>query len=343
MRPSRSLRPSPFEITAIGSLPHEDPKEACRFVLNHLTVLPHWPQLPQRDPNEDMIRQFSEGMPGLKEDERGLWVELEGAEEQWQRYLEAVEREEIEVFGISPERARGFYAFLEMAPGFEPPFVKGQVTGPVTMGFCLKDREGRFAFYNDDLREMIIRVLNLKAKWQVKRFKERLPEAQVVIFFDEPALAGYGTPQMSVGRGVILETMRRCLEGIEALCGIHVCANTDWPLVLEAGFDIVSFDAYSHSESFLLWQDQIGEFLHSGGIIAWGVVPTQREALFEESVSGLIRRLEGYFNILIKGGVKEDLLRQALITPSCGIGTLGVKEAEKVYELLKGMERAWPF
>ena len=29
------------------------------------------------------------------------------------------------------------------------------------------------------------------------------------------------------------------------LVGVHVCANTDWSLVLDSSADIVSFDAYA--------------------------------------------------------------------------------------------------
>jgi hypothetical protein len=41
------------------------------------------------------------------------------------------------------------------------------------------------------------------------------------------------------------------------LAGIHVCANTDWSLVLESGADIVNFDAYAYFDRFILYGDPI--------------------------------------------------------------------------------------
>lgn len=341
MRPYRSLRPAPFELTAIGSLPHREAGEAVRFVLEHLPVIPHWPQLPQRSPLEDMVHQFLEGMPGLREDPQGLWVETEGGE--WEAFYEAVESRDLSRFAMSPERAKGFYAFLELLPRPAPPFLKGQVTGPVTLGFCLKDSKGRYAFYDDQIHHALVELLKAKARWQVDRFKEVHPEGTPILFFDEPALAGYGTPQMSFSKERALETFRELKEGLEALVGIHVCANTDWPMVLEAGFDIVSLDAYDYSDSFLLWLDPLGEFLEKGGIVAWGVVPTRREALSAEDALGVVKRLEGIWERLLREGIREEFLRQALITPSCGTGTLAVEEAERVYRLLKEVRGLWSF
>lgn len=341
MRPSRSSRPGPFEITAIGSLPHRDPEEASRLVLDHLRAIPHWPQLPQRSLLEDMVHQFLEGMPGLREDERGLWVETEG--EDWEAFYEALEVGDLAPFAISRERARGLYAFLDLIPAYSPPFIKGQVTGPITLGFCLKDGQGRYAFYDDQIRHAIIGLLRAKARWQVERFREVLPEAGVILFFDEPALAGYGTPQMSFPRELALEAFREVREGVEALVGIHVCANTDWPMVLEGGFDIVNFDAYGYADSFLLWTEALGEYLEEGGTVAWGVVPTQREALRGEGALGLARRLEGMVQGLLKGGIKEEGIRRSLITPSCGAGTLTQEEALRVYRLLGEVKAAFSF
>jgi hypothetical protein len=49
------------------------------------------------------------------------------------------------------------------------------------------------------------------------------------------------------------------------LAGIHVCANTDWSLVLESGADIVNFDAYAYFDRFILYgESQIRDFLAAG-------------------------------------------------------------------------------
>ena len=51
----------------VGSLPHKSRKEAIRFVENYAEDLPFLPQLPELNPQEDMIGQVLRGM------EMGLW------------------------------------------------------------------------------------------------------------------------------------------------------------------------------------------------------------------------------------------------------------------------------
>ena len=51
--------------TAIGSMPHVNPDEACAMVMKYLPDIPAWPQLSKRSPRENMVVQFSEGFPGI--------------------------------------------------------------------------------------------------------------------------------------------------------------------------------------------------------------------------------------------------------------------------------------
>ena len=61
--------------TAIGSMPHVDPQEACSLVLNYLPEIPTWPQLCNRSFLENMYVQFSEGFPGIVLEEERIWVD----------------------------------------------------------------------------------------------------------------------------------------------------------------------------------------------------------------------------------------------------------------------------
>lgn len=62
--------------TAIGSMPHTDPAEACSIVLANLPDIPVWPQLPCRSPLESMYTQFSEGFSGLIQESGRIYVDL---------------------------------------------------------------------------------------------------------------------------------------------------------------------------------------------------------------------------------------------------------------------------
>ena len=68
-------------------------------------------------------------------------------------------------------------------------------------------------------------------------------------------------------------------------------------------------------------------------MVAWGIVPTS-EAITRETAETLAVRLgEAWRHLSARGIAVNRLMEQALITPSCGAGTLTIELAEKVYEL----------
>ena len=54
-----------FNTTGIGSLPHTDPVEACKIILDSVDI-PFWPQLPHRSFLESMVPMYSEGFPFIR-------------------------------------------------------------------------------------------------------------------------------------------------------------------------------------------------------------------------------------------------------------------------------------
>ena len=54
--------------TTIGSLPHTDAVRATRLMLRSTPEIPSWVQFPKRDFRENMMMQFTEGLPALIRD-----------------------------------------------------------------------------------------------------------------------------------------------------------------------------------------------------------------------------------------------------------------------------------
>ena len=156
-----------FAATAIGSLPFTDLEEACRLIFHYVPEAPHWPQLPKVGPREGMIDQFRDGMPGVVEEGDKVYLRPLEPYQEWELFYQAYEGGDLDAFAISKERARGLYAFLaEVGRREPPPFVKGQVTGPITLGISLKDEEGVASFFNPNLRDMFVKLVAMKARWQ---------------------------------------------------------------------------------------------------------------------------------------------------------------------------------
>ncbi|MCI5163487.1 MAG: hypothetical protein D3917_15990, partial [Candidatus Electrothrix sp. AX5] len=218
--------------------------------------------------------------------------------------------------------------------------LKGQVTGPFTMLTGIKDAQGRAGYYDDTIREMVVKGIAMKAAWQT-RFLACCNKVPAIMFIDEPALAGLGSSAfISVSNAEIQEMLNEVAGAIHqagGLAGIHVCANTEWEILLGSEIDILSFDAYSFFDKLAALNDQVHSYLDRGGILAWGGVPTGKPYDIEkESAKSLTMLWEHQIKKLVRPNRDQaDLLRQTLITPSCGTGSLRLEHAEKVLQLTK--------
>jgi hypothetical protein len=328
-----------FAVTGIGTLPFTDTREACKLIFRYMPDAPHWPQLPRLSPREGMIEQFLEGAPGVVE--QGGKIHLRPMEpyEEWERFYHGSEEGDLDAFAISRERARGLYAFLEeIGRRKPPPFIKGQVTGPITLGLTLKDEQGAAAFFHPDLRDMLVKLVAMKARWQEATFKRLVPNAETIIIFDEPILSSYGSAFMNVSKEDVISVLRGSSALVQGLKGIHICGNTDWPMIMEIGLDIIHFDAYKDLSSLLLYAEPLRRYLAEGGAISWGIVPTDEEALKAAGTTDLAARLLQGFEQLVQEGLAEEIIsRGSLIAPSCGPGSLSEAGARTVYELTAGV------
>ena len=321
--------------TIIASMPHTDPAKACALIRRFLKDIPAWPQLPKRDFRENMYAQYSQGFPGVVIDGDRIYVDTskdfqKPLEELYTAYLE----NNVDKFPISPEYAAGFYAFLGM-PNLAPPLVKGQVTGPLSWGLTVTDETKRAILFHEVLGDAVPKLLKLKAAWQEKELKKI--SQNTIIFVDEPYMASYGSVVASGPFSKpekIAEMIDEVFSGISGLKGLHCCGNTDWSVVLQTSLDILSFDAYNYAETIALYPNEAKNFLNRGGVIAWGIVPNDEQALKKETEASIGDRLDEAMRLLSKKGISYDTIKsQCLITPSCGLGSISTEAATRALEL----------
>lgn len=319
--------------TGIGSMPHADPEKAQSLIMKYLPLLPHWAQLPKRSPKENMYLQFSEGFPGIVLEEDKTCVERSPNFDQAleQLYIDYMDNN-ADKYAISAEYAAGLHAFLSAKPPVAR-MVKGQITGPITWGLSVTDQERRGILYDDVLADVIAKFLRLKATWQEKALRQVCPET--IIFVDEPYLASLGSAFVAVSNEQVTTLLEEVFSGISGLKGVHCCGGPDWSLLLSIKLDILSFDAYNYGESLSLYPAEVKSFLELGGTIAWGIVPTDEEALIKESVASLQDRLEETIAPFTRNDIPfRQCIKQGLLTPSCGLGLLSPEASIQVLELL---------
>lgn len=284
-----------------------------------------------------MLLQYTEGMPGLVLDrERTYFRTPFHPSSEWERFYESSSEDRTDSFVIGKEYASGLHAFLDLLRGKRPLLVKGQVTGPITLGLGLSDENKIPILYDPNLKEMILRMISQKASWQEREFKKVAPRAKTLIFFDEPVLTSYGSISMNVGKGEILECLGRAISALEGLAGIHICGATDWSIVTGTGIDVIHFDAYQFFQNMLAYVPELKEFLLRGGILGWGIVPSEEESLRKESLSSLAERLKEEIHLLVKEGIPEAVLtKNAFLSQSCGLASLSEESAERALRLTK--------
>jgi methionine synthase II (cobalamin-independent) len=331
-----------FSATGIGSVPFQDIDGTCRAILKHFPCLPFWPQFVKRSYLENMSIQYSEGLPLLKirEEKRSLVIPpTDNVESELVTFYDRFFAQDIEYFSISRECAPGLYSMLElMDQGAlqKGSYIKGQTVGPVTFAAGITDLNGKPVLHSPELQEAMVRGLAIKALWQVRELTKNGRKA--IIFLDEPYLSGFGSAFSPIQRheviDILLTVINYLRENSDALIGIHCCGNTDWSMIIEAGPDIISFDAFEYMDYFLLYSDDITKFLANGGSVAWGIIPTLNYT-GNESVDDLLLKLQDGLNRVYQWGIDPHLVAErSIITPACGMGTMMPEEATKVFGLL---------
>ncbi len=331
--------------TVIGSWPFTDAGKAVGLVLEKLPLLPAWPQLPRMGFLENMYVQFSEGMPRVVVDEAAGRIHFNTTGDFFsdiQAVYEKFLAGKWDRFAISEPYAHGLYRFRELAgKNGRMKTVKGQLIGPVSFGLTVTDENKRLILYNEQLADAILKVCVAKAAWQVlflKGFSDN-----VVIFIDEPYLVSFGSAYVNLSREQVVTMLGEVIDKIHelgALAGVHCCGGTDWSILMETGVDIINFDAYSYSDSLMLYPRQLSDFLKrsENSRLAWGIVPTAADKLAGESTQTLLAKLKDLQVRLSGLGIDRGLLEErTILTPACGMGSVTEETALRVIELLTGL------
>ena len=328
--------------TGIGSVPLTDPDAGAAFVLDADVSIPFWPQLPKRCFREQIIPQYAHALPCVTIDDNAERVTFDTADKQnqLQAFYEAYLSEELEPFALCPDSAAGFEAIIRQAGQRTWPIVKGHAIGPITLAVGIANADKQPLYSDVELRDAAVKMLTRNVQWQIEQLTP-LATDRVLMFLDEPALAAYGSSTyLFISEQDVREMLGEIFDAIRAAGGItaiHVCGNSDWGVVIRSGVDVVNFDAHQFGTTIAMYADDVRALFDRGGSIAWGIVPTTPE-IVNETVDSLSRRLDECFASLEAKGFDRDLLRRrAILTPSCGVGTLTPDEGRKVFELLRGL------
>ena len=329
-------------VTSIGSLPFVEVDTAIDAVLECCPQIPFWPQLPRRSFLENMYVQYLEGTPGLVVDEEAATVYVDTRRTDGiERFYEDFSAGRIDAFPLSERAAPGLFRLLARlaASGSAVRCVKGQLTGPFTIGIGLKDENDKPIIYNEAYFDIIKKALHMKAAWMIKTMKSRCPGAEVLLFFDEPAMVSFGSAFVTVSKEAATSLFDEVIEGLDATVGIHCCGNTDWSVLLATDADIINYDAFNFMDTLFYFRRELSDFLARGGRIAPGIVPSSAEALGPVTLADLVHLLRTFEGRLSEGESTSPS-RENLVTTACGLGSLDESDARRALELLRRLPEA---
>lgn len=343
------------QTTAMGIMPHTDIQRALELVFE--MDIPYWPQLPKVTYYEDMYAQVSEGFPGISIDVENERVNFDTSRfiEDLSEYSEKMDN--LENFALSPEYSVVFHKFLDRElAGY--PSVRGQSTGPVSFGFKIVDENLKPVIYNEDVKSLLYDFIQKKVNSQLEQMLPKNKNA--FVWVDEPglgwvfnSLSGYNDVQARYD-------YRNFMAGIEGIKAIHLCANVNLPYLLDLGLEMVSFDAYQIELMPKGYAEAVADFIKSGGVISWGIVPTNFGTLDEETPESLAQRTMDYWQVVCDNTsiTAKQIAHQSLVAPArcclknieveetlekgcddksgkCGISSIEERTVEKAFECLK--------
>jgi len=329
--------PGNCRTTAMGILPHTDVDRALELAFS--LDIPFWPQLPRLSYYEDMYVQVSENFPGVRIDEENKRIDF--STERFYAEMEAfaVRMDDPDLYRLSENYSVVYHRFLERdLSGYAA--IRGQLEGPVSFGFSVKDENDRPLIYSDEVRPLLLDFMARKVNVMGRELAAKNPNA--FMFVDEPgleflfsALSGYSDQQAR-------EDLDAFFAQVEGQRGVHLCGNPDWDFLLKTPMDVLSFNAFGRGDRFVNYIPSLRTFLDRGGVVGWGIVPANYDEFRESDLQGLLDHLEGLWDTLEKGGLRrEDLLPRSLLLPAtCALVNPDKGETvEACYALLRELSR----
>jgi len=249
-------------------MPGTSPAEAMRVVAGELPDFPYLPELPDRGPGADLTGRTA-----------ALLVEI--PVEVTPRGWRLAERPGRDVARAKTMLSSDLDVMEEVLDGFRGP-LKIQLCGPWTLAATLElPRTLNVAIADPGAVADLTASLAEGAAAHAAEVAKRVPGAQLVVQFDEPALAAVAGGEVPTASGlsrlrpVEAETLRERLAQVIASTGkytvVHSCSTAvPFGLIRTAGADALSFDL---SQLRRGEEDAVAEAAEAGLGLLTGVIP----------------------------------------------------------------------
>jgi len=309
------------KTTAMGIMPHRDITKALE--LSFSLDIPFCPQLPNVSYYEDMYAQASQHFPGITVDAENKRIFFDSAKFDQQLINYSERMADPGFFSLSEGYSVVYHQFLGQDLQ-KYTAVRGQLIGPVSFGFKVMDENNMPIIYSEQARALLFDFLQRKVNAQYHELREKNQNA--FVWLDEPGLGWVFSGLSGYSDVRAKQDYKDFLNGLDCPGALHLCANVNLPYLLSLGVSLLSFDAYQLELMPKGYAQAVADFISSGGIISWGIVPTDSLTLETESPESLVKRLLTYWEVIAGNSelsVKQ-IAEQALIAPArCCLKNMG--------------------
>lgn len=305
-----------FKCLPVGNLPYEDNMAATRMMVKLFEHIPYLAVMSVADQNDNLVNRTITHIPGVKiKDKRILFRDgndnFKEATVKLDEAFNSFDLEKLEDFKLE---SFFFPKYMQILKRVKPKETVVNILGPFTVSQMIEHKDKLQLLSDKFYRKLIIQSVAVKAMWAIAQIKSVSPETTPIIVLEEPLLCKYGSVKREnedVTRDIVTNLFSKVIQKIKECHGL-VCIQSfekcDWQIPIEAGADIISFDAFNNPNNLNIIAEKVNNFLVAGGRINWGIVPVKNETTVKALT---IDKLTDHFiktvESLIDAGVSERL------------------------------------
>lgn len=342
-----------FKCLPVGDLPYEDNAMATKMMVKLFENVPYLAMLPKAAPTENIIHRTLENIPGvILKNKKAVFKDKDDSFKQQLAMLDNAfnnpTAENLELYKIN---SFFFPKYLQILKRIKPAETVVNILGPFSVSQLLTGKDEKQLLADKYYRKLVTQAISVKALWLIQQIKSVSPDTHPIIVLEEPLLYKYGDVKREnedVTREIVINMFSKVIQKIkeyQGLTAVQSFEKCDWQIPIEAGVDIISFDAYNNPNNLNIIAEKINNFLIQGGRINWAIVPVKNEALvkslnIDQVYNRFIKTIEG----LITSGVSERLAyNRALVSIQGNVDNLPLIFAEKAIILATQLSKRIPF
>ena len=335
-----------------GVLPYDNISTTTRMAAKLFEKIPYIPVLPRIEEKDSILRRTVANVPGISMTDSDKIVfrsseKIEADMKLLDKAFISPKKGNLEKFGFE---APFLEKFLQMNKKFKSPNACVNLLGPFTLSQLLLQNADIQLLADKNYRKIVIQAISVKAMWIIDKVREYCPNTEVLIMLEEPMLWKFGDVQRQsevVTLELITTLLSRVIDKIKSfggMVGVQCMEKCNWQIPINAGVDLISFDAYNNPNNLNIIPETIIDFISRGGKICWCIVPGMKESIVKSlSVDYLKTRLLTTFDGLVLAGVPANFVyNSSFVSVQGNLDHLPLIFAEKALILATQLSKKIP-